>query len=1308
MMIFHASFLLAALLAHSSFAQNITIDVDAIADWVPRDKPTTYQSQLTPCPISCLGVKPENWTVYSSTDRLSLCNQPLIFDLLIENPVDDSSTDVRLAACTTGDSKTTINAVFEEERSIPQQAKRQVADCVDAVETKVNLETSSSGSSPDAKSDVINAIEALGTNPSGDDCDSKILLGYSNGVVAGVYTGQSFQSATLGTTLDAVKSYIDTNGVPEEFFTQLCGNTRNAHHVLGVAISSAGKVGVIQEALKRWNRAQCVDLGPSVTIMRDVVVQEAPRIAEQVGSGNFTVNTTAAHSVLLRRADCRTTSVVSGDGCGTLASRCGISPADFTKFNSDPGLCSSLMPGQRVCCSSGTLSDIRPKPNADGTCAAYLVKSGDSCSSIAAANGLKIADLATFNDKTTWGWTGCNNLMAQVNICLSTGKPPLPAAVENAVCGPLVPGTAQPPEGESLAEQNPCPLNTCCNKWGQCGITADFCTKLEGPTGNPGTSPAGTHGCISNCGTDIVNTEKPFNKYERIGYYESWNFGRDCLYLTADRANTLGYSHIHWAFAAIDQDWNVVIDDPYNQWSKFKNLRNVKKIVSFGGWGYSTEPETYDILRRAMEPANRKVFAQKVVDFVVREGLHGADFDWEYPGAPDIPGIPPGLESDGINYLNFLLYMRKVLGTEKSLSIAAPASYWYLKAFPIDRMAKTIDYIVYMTYDLHGQWDDGSPFSVDGCPSGNCVRSHVNITETGQALSMITKAGVPTNKIFVGEASYGRSFKLEQPDCTGSMCKFTGDRMTSNAAPGKCTATGGYISNAEIKDILLSDRTARTWYDKETDSDYLLYRGTEWVGYMSPSTKEGRRGHWQKYNFAGTIDWAVDLQEFDEISERALGLEDDMDFEDGVGEPLPLCTGSGYDTLEQLDGALASIPFHCRAQYTLETLQRLLDGTMRRYSDLMNNGYDAKFRTYADAVVKTAFSSVEKFMLDNGNKYFDCVVTERIGCCSWCNTYYTPEDAKTACRYCENYQCEPTVCAPDGTGCDRDFEWRYRNVTQPCPPDYSLRGSADDNDGYYGESVYWTMRPGDAERFWGDLQSKTGIEQKDIAIRDRKFGTSHCPTSADCRNYDWYYGIPTAQGYEASDVLNPKSMVDKNYNNLKGLAPRIGDTIALMRKGDYWLNTNDLVDSVALPVAMIVEAVDNMATIEGVVEDMEEEKRKQIIMAFVTALLFFVPMAGQVLSAVASLANIGRIIAVLGTAGQLAYDIVDLVNNKGNAPMTIFSIVLAPLAFMDIVQLTRAANARRVMQAGDVAALGKNVGGKMAIVQKVTGVCLVR
>jgi len=116
----------------------------------------------------------------------------------------------------------------------------------------------------------------------------------------------------------------------------------------------------------------------------------------------------------------------------------------------------------------------------------------------------------------------------------------------------------------------------------------------------------------------------------------------------------------------------------------------------------------------------------------------------------DIPGTAPGFESDGANYLKFLTTIKSKMtkGPKgKSLSIAAPASYWYLKAFPIEAMAKQLDYIVYMTYDLHGlliysqnlyslthdylgQWDAGNQWSIDGCPAGNCL------TETNTALSM--------------------------------------------------------------------------------------------------------------------------------------------------------------------------------------------------------------------------------------------------------------------------------------------------------------------------------------------------------------------------------------------------------------------------------------------------------------------------------------------------------------------------------------------------------------------------------------------
>jgi len=73
------------------------------------------------------------------------------------------------------------------------------------------------------------------------------------------------------------------------------------------------------------------------------------------------------------------------------------------------------------------------------------------------------------------------------------------------------------------------------------------------------------------------------------------------------------------------------------------------------------------------------------------------NLDWEYPGAPDIFGIPPGTPDEGLNYFLFLAELKEALPAGITLSIAAPAGYWYLKGFPIDAMGIIVDYIIFMT-----------------------------------------------------------------------------------------------------------------------------------------------------------------------------------------------------------------------------------------------------------------------------------------------------------------------------------------------------------------------------------------------------------------------------------------------------------------------------------------------------------------------------------------------------------------------------------------------------------------------------------
>jgi hypothetical protein len=213
--------------------------------------------------------------------------------------------------------------------------------------------------------------------------------------------------------------------------------------------------------------------------------------------------------------------------------------------------------------------------------------------------------------------------------------------MSNAVCGPTKPGTRPPTGNQKLADLNPCPLNACCDVWGQCGIDQNFCIDKRGPANNPGTAPAGQNGCVSHCGVDIVNNNASPLNVQRIGYYETWNWDRPCVHLRAANIDTEIYTHVHWAFATITPDFNVAINDTWKQWDDFKSLPDIKKIVSFGGWGYSTDPATYEVLRQAMNPTNRNTFATNVVKFLNANKLDGVDFDWEYPGVCLLPPESP-------------------------------------------------------------------------------------------------------------------------------------------------------------------------------------------------------------------------------------------------------------------------------------------------------------------------------------------------------------------------------------------------------------------------------------------------------------------------------------------------------------------------------------------------------------------------------------------------------------------------------------------------------------------------------------------
>ncbi|KAK4233824.1 hypothetical protein C8A03DRAFT_47714 [Achaetomium macrosporum] len=847
--------------------------VEPLADGDPSPiaDTLTYMPEQHDCPLPC-DVDYANvhkWTPYYSVSRLHRCERPMLLHFSVLLPLDDPRTDVLIRSCTLGrDPASAGDRSISNATSMPIDNPKLGTGLFQASETSGALVFTASGGRASGQEALALLDGMKDFFDTTDNCDETFLFAYHKQTVAGMHIGAGLGKRTVASVLQFAAGRLRAgDSVANQTVAQICSGGRGAETVFGLSVDTTGDIAGVQRTVLAWSRGDCADgndRGPPQThetlAIKVFDIASAPLTDDDgtviIRPRNWSANHAWQRAATLgKRATCAYIRVEAGDRCASLTAKWGIRGADFAKYNPKPNLCTTLQPGDYVCCSAGDpYSEPKPeapKPTPDGSCAVHFILNTDTCEQLGKRFGLTEAQIESFNKGKTWGWTECRTMLAGYNMCLSIGSAPLPR--RNGWTNTSIP----------MTDLNPCPLKACCSNWGHCGPFPAHCDIHAPPGGGPGVKlPGFDSTCVSSCGNGIKQNSGPPANFSRIGYYESWNMNRDCLWLKAENANAdWSYTHIHWGFAEIDPEtWTVVLKDPHNQWQSFKNLHLVKRIVSFGGWAYSTEPATYNIIRQAII-ANRETLATNVAKFVMDEGIDGVDIDWEYPGAPDIyvDGVPIGQQGDGVAYLRFLTARKSKL-TNNSVSIAAPASYWYLKAFPIDRIAAVIDYIVYMTYDLHGQWDYGNPNAYDSCPSGKCIRSHVNLTETRNTLSLITKAGVPNNKIFVGEASYGRSFHMAVDGCWGPTCDFTGTGLQSDAKPGRCTNSPGYMAYAEINEPIRSG-AGQVVHDHDSNTDVLLYEG-DYISYMTPKTMKTRQADWKKLNFAGTIDWAIDLQAF--------------------------------------------------------------------------------------------------------------------------------------------------------------------------------------------------------------------------------------------------------------------------------------------------------------------------------------------------------------------------------------------------------------------------------------------------------------
>ncbi|KAK1146884.1 hypothetical protein N8T08_002210 [Aspergillus melleus] len=514
---------------------------------------------------------------------------------------------------------------------------------------------------------------------------------------------------------------------------------------------------------------------------------------------------------------------------------------------------------------------------------------------------------------------------------------------------------------------------------------------------------------------------------------------------------------------------------------------------------------------------------------------------------------------------------------------------------------------------------------------------------------MITKAGVPANQIVVGVSSYGRSFGMADPSCTGPMCKFTGSFTDSTAQHGVCTDTGGYISNAELQ--LISDNAllgysgyhAKSWHDDASDSDIMVYGvhkdAHTWVAYMDEDTKAGRIDWVKGLNFGGVYDWAINLG----------GWYNGVDPDD-------------EDSAALLNDNLDKIAVDCQAQAVVHVLLLHVKDAVSDYEKISSGDYDEKFKYYAEWIRDGINDSLDRFMYQNGSKHMDC---------EWEGTGETGSGPCTELK----------------RGSDKGMQY----VT------FKMR----DEDGFYKA----LLADYGIQKDW--IQWKETV--KVLPPCTCPDPSQHCEICNDPNRYaETYYNYPRRKDSDDDiDVPNPKTVIEASIPDVTSLSSTMLSSYFDMRTFTLDADYGDVATSFSMPVFMLQDATEQMKVVRRIGAKVEAAEKKKLIMGILTIVFMIIPFAGEAAAAIGGATAIARMALVVGEAGNAALSIADIIDDPASAPFAIAGLLLgAGAAGRPTRRVFRlAADARRGMSAEKFMAFSTAFRHKDSIVQNIVKRC---
>jgi hypothetical protein len=409
--------------------------------------------------------------------------------------------------------------------------------------------------------------------------------------------------------------------------------------------------------------------------------------------------------------------------------------------------------------------------------------------------------------------------------------------------------------------------------------------------------------------------------------------------------------------------------------------------------------------------------------------------------------------------------------------------------------------------------------------------------------------------------------------------------------------------------------------------------------------------------------------------------------EDQLIIDLGLSSCPGYfSTLSDIEAAKSSIPTHCFDKYILQAMLETMSKALNGYVRVVQNGYDRKFEVYQELVKAQVKENLLQYMRGaqaSGN--FRCTEHKVIPCCYGCGLPCVETVKKGECNPLKECVDESTV-----------------DVPIDCPT--SILATV--QSGWLGDKpndITYTLI--NEDRFWTELFEEYGILKDWVNMVDwpRYVGKGCATMDTECRQRTSVYSYKFPW-YNSADIPNPKEAVAESYDNIKYMYDRAVQAQEIAQRDLYFASYSQLVDTISMPALMMAEAVESMEVFASQGEEIEQSRKKAMILSFITAALMIIPLAGRIAGAVGGVAMRG-ILGVIGETAMVALTIYELVDDPSNALYTVLGLFVGGVSRQPFRE---AAQIRRGIKPAEMNKMPEKVRTGLSTIDSVRKICVGR